>query len=121
MTTGFSGTYAVNGVDFILPPTTGKWRQRDEAGIDGNGHPIYPAVRDFELTWGLAHPTDVKQFTDAYNNSVTGTCSFDLPLYGDADYQFYRYTGITMVEPEMGSYFQGWVTDVKLTLLNVRT
>ena len=63
---GLSGTFAINGTNFLLPPTESGWVGRNDFGIDGGGHPIYPAMREFEISWGLAHPTDVKQIIDAY-------------------------------------------------------
>ena len=119
---GYSGSYAVNGVNFILSPTTGRWSSRDSLGIDGNGHPIYPSVREFELRWGLAHPTDVEQFIQAYNSvSNTGTIAFDLPEYGNLNYLFKTYSGTTLSEPEFDDYFEGYIKDVRLTIHNIRT
>ena len=118
---GLSGTFAINGTNFLLPPTESGWVGRNDFGIDGGGHPIYPAMREFEISWGLAHPTDVKQIIDAYNVvSNTGTVSFDLPEWGNANYSFYSYSGCTMREPEMGTYFQGYLQDVKLTIMQIR-
>lgn len=119
---GASGTYALNGTRFILQPTEGSWDSRDVQGIDGNGHPIYSALREFNVSWQLAHPNDVKQLIDAYNIvQNTGTVVFDLPKWGDADYIFYSYSGCTMREPVVGAYFNGYISDVKLTILKVRT
>lgn len=119
---GASGTYAINSTRFILQPTEGEWDSREILGVDGNGHPIYPAVREFHITWGLAHPNDVKQLIDTYNAlGNTGTAVFDLPKWGDADYIFYSYSGCTMREPEVGAYFNGYISNVRLTLMKVRT
>lgn len=122
MTSGYSGSYAVNGVNLLLSPTYGGWSERSELGIDGNGHPIYPAVRQFELYWGLAHPNDVKQILDAYATVAnTGTVSFDLPEWGASDYLFKSYSGCTLREPQVGNYFAEHFEDVRLTVLLVRT
>ena len=121
MTVGYSGTYGVDGVDFILQPTKGKWGTRKELGIDGNGHPIYPSTREFELTWGLMPTNAAKQLIDKYNAvSSTGTATFDLPEYGNLDYKFKSYSGTTMFELEVGEYFQGYITDVTLKINNIR-
>lgn len=122
MTTGYSGSFAINGVNFLLSPTKSGWMGREELGIDGNGHPVYPAVREYEISWVLAHPNDIKQINDAYLlASSTGTLSFDLPQWGASDYIFYRYSGCTMREPQMGEYFAEYIADVKVTILLVRT
>lgn len=122
MTTGYSGSHAINGTNFLLQPTDHGWEGRNELGTDGNGHPIYPAVRQYELFWGLAHPNDVKQLIDAYNTvQNTGTVAFDLPEYGASDYIFKTYSGCTMREPQLGKYFEGHIKDVRLTILLVRT
>ena len=122
MTQGFSGTFAINNVNFILRPTKASWSKRDELGFDGNGHPIYPAVREFEISWNLMHPTDAQQIINAYNAvQNTGTVAFDLPEYANGDYVFKSYSGCTISEPEFGEYFQGYINDGKLTIHNVRT
>lgn len=122
MTTGYSGTYAVNGTDFLLIPTKAKWEQRDNLGFDGNGHPIYPTSRTFVMQWDLMHPSDAEQIISAYNSAgSTGTLSFDLPEYGNPNYLFSRYNGCTMEEPEFGDYFQGYISDGKLKIHLVKT
>lgn len=122
MTQGFSGSYAVGNVNFTLQPTKGNWEGRGNLGFDGNGHPIYPSVRSFEIQWDLIHPTDAKQLIDSYNTiSNTGTLVFDLPEYGNANYLFKSYSGCTIQEPTFGDYFQGYLMNGKLTINRVRT
>lgn len=117
---GYSGSFGINGVNFFLQPSSSGWKNREELGIDGSGHPIYPAFREYELTWALAHPADVKQLIDAYIVVAnTGTMSIDLPEWGADDYKFTTYSGCTMYEPKVGQWFNGYYTDVKLTLLKV--
>jgi len=122
MTTGYSGTYAANGVDFILKPSTAKWDSRDILGVDGNAHPVYSFYRDFEMIWELAHPSDVKQIIDIYNSlGNTGTAVFDLPQWGAIDFLYRGYSGCTMQEPTVGEYFMGWIKNVTLRITKVRT
>jgi hypothetical protein len=120
---GASGTYAVDNVDLQTRPTSGKWVQRKEHGIDGNGHSIYSSVRNFEIKWNLMHPDDWATIINAYNTvQNTGTLSWDLPHYGSPILNnFKTYSGTVITEPEQGEYFQGWVTDVSLLIYNVRT
>lgn len=123
MATGYSGTFAVEGVTFQMLPTKAGWRRRDNVGFDGNGHPTYPAVREFEISWNLMHPADWAQIINAYTTvQNTGTVSFDLPAYGNANVNFFQlYSGCTISELEQGEYFMGYITDVSLTIYNVRT
>lgn len=119
---GLSGTYAFNDVSFTLQPTTGKWAERTSYGVDGGKHPVYSQLRNFELTWGLISPSDAKQIIDTYNSvGNTGTVVACLPEWGATEYQFKNYSGSTMQEPTVGEYFQGFIKEVKLLLLGIRT
>jgi len=124
VTQGFSGSYAINGTNLVLQPTSGRWNGRDLLGIDGAGHPIYPSIREFEMSWALISTTDFAQLNN-FQLSVgnTGTVSVDLPKWGNAGYMFYSYSGCTLREPQAGSYFSadGYVQDVTMTIMGVRT
>lgn len=120
MTTGFSGTYAFNAIDFSLPPTTGKWVPRPEYGLDGGGHSILPRDRDFELSWELISQEDLVSFINFYNAvGNTGTIVADLPGWGINGYQFVRYSGCVLAEPELEDYFQGYSTSVRLLVRHI--
>lgn len=122
MTTGLSGTYAIGGVDFPLPPTTGKWNERTSYGVDGNGHPIYSSIRSFELKWELISMSDLATLTGFYNAvGNTGTAVACLPKWGDPTFTFYNYSGTTLQEPSISEYYQGYVQNVTMLITNVRT
>lgn len=122
MAPGFSGSYAVNGTKFLLQPSQAGWNSRENQGFDGNGHPIYPALRSYSIQWGLAHPSDVAQLISAYNAiGNTGTSVFDLPKWGYSDYYFESYSGCTMSEPQVGKYFNGWIEDVSVQIFKIVT
>lgn len=122
MTQGTTGTYAINGTELLLQPTSGKWIDRPIKGFDGNGHPIYPAVREFELTWQLISMTDVAQLQTFFNSvSSTGTAVVDLPKWQTAPYQFYSYSGTTLGEPVISEFFEQHETDVSLLIYGIRT
>lgn len=122
MTAGFSGSYAFNGVDLTLPPSTGNWKERPNYGIDGGGHTIYSSVRDFEMTWDLISVSNLSTIIGIYNVvGNTGTAVSCLPDWGNANYIFRNYSGTVLQEPTVGEYFQEFVQDVKLIILNVRT
>lgn len=120
MTTGLSGTYAFNGVDLQLEPTEGRWIERPALGMDGNGHPIYPRTRSFELSWQLISPADLNQIRTSYDSvSNTGTIAVDLPQWNAADYRFARYSGAILSEPTVGAYFNEYVSDIRLLITNI--
>lgn len=119
---GASGTYAINNTDLALQPTEGRWLPREQYGVDGGGHPIYSAVRSFELSWQLISQSDFQQIVNFYDQvSNTGTCSVDLPRWGDTQYIFTTYSGCTLSEPQVSSYFNEHTMDAKLLILNIRT
>ena len=118
---GTSGTYAFNGTPLLLMPTEAKWTGKDLIGISGNGRPTYPAVREFEMKWGLMDMDSFAQIQGFYNNvQSTGTYVVDLPKYATAPYQFYSYSGCTLQEPQVGIFFEQWVEDVSLLILRVK-
>jgi hypothetical protein len=121
MTTGLSGSYAFNGTNFTLQPTSGRWLPRDAIGIDGAGHMVYPGVREFELVWSLQSVTDARYLIDVFNTvSNTGTAVSCLPKYGDAQYLFYNYSGTIPREPEFGEYFEEHPSSVRLIIGNIK-
>lgn len=122
MTTGLSGTYAFGNTDLTLQPTTGKWVERPNYGIDGGGHPVYSLYRSFELTWDLISTSDVNQIISFYNTvSNTGNIVACLPEWNNVNYQFKNYSGTTLQEPTVETYFQGYVQTVKMIILRINT
>lgn len=120
MTTGLSGTFAFNGIDFSLPPTSGRYLPRQEFGVDGNAHSIYPAFREFELTWELIGQNDLSTFISAYNAiGNTGTVVVDIPGFGLNAYSFVRVSGCVLTEPELDIYFQGYSQSVRLVIRKI--
>lgn len=114
--------YKINNVAFTLQPEAGKWITRESVGIDGAGHPIYPAVREFEMRWSLMSASEFKQVQDAYNTiGNTGTCMVMLPEYGAATYTFKNYSGCTLREPEINEFFEEHVTGIFLLVLKIIT
>lgn len=120
MTIGASGTYAVGGTDFTLQPTRGRWVDRDSLGFDGGGHPVYPAVRSFEMSWQLINASDLSQIIGFYNSvQNTGTVAVDLPSWNGNPYQFQRYSGCTLSEPMVGDFFVEHTQEVRLLVYNI--
>lgn len=122
MTQGITGSYAVNGSDITIQPSSGQWKPKNPLGIDGNGHFVYPPYREFELTWGLMKPSEVNQLQNFFASiGNTGTAVIDLPKYADASYSFFSYSGCVMQEPSYGVYFAEHYTDVTLLITKIRT
>ena len=119
---GYSGTYAFQGVNLQLPPTEGQWEERDVLGYDGNGRPIYPAVRSFTMKWNLISSTDLQQLINAQRSVAnTGTVVVDLPKWGASDYLFDSYSGTFVHEIEVGPYFAQHTQSCTLLISNIRT
>lgn len=119
MTTGLSGTYAINAVDIC--PETAKWSDIDSIGVDGNGQPIYPSMREFEFSWGLLSMSDYSTLYSARNLvGSTGTITVDLPDLSQSDFRFRRFSGCIVYEPQVGEYFLDHVSDVRLLVTNIR-
>lgn len=118
-----SSSFAVNGVPFYLDPTEHGWTPRSPIGRNGTGHPIYPAVREYEMRFQLTTQTDYWQFQNWFLAvGVTGTVVMDLPTYGvSGAYVFSRYSGCVLSEPESKAYFNEHKTDVFLLISNIRT
>lgn len=114
-------TYKINGTAITLQPTSGAWQDREELDIDGNGHSIYPAVREFELHWDLMSISEFSQVEAWYNNQgTTGTVVAELPYWISGSWMFLGYTGTVLRDPIVGEYFETWVKDVTLLIANIR-
>lgn len=113
--------YKLNGVELPTPPTTGQWIPKDIFGFAGDGRAMYPGVRQFEMRWQLLDPSGTSQLQSAYLAGTTGVAIADLPKYADSVYGFYSYTGVSIHEPELGEYFNGYYQDVLLIISNVRS
>lgn len=112
--------YGVGGVDWNLQPTAGRWVPESPNGITGDGHPIYPSVRSFQLTWGLMPISDFDEIRDDYLlTQITGSLVVSLPDIAASSYTFKNYSGCILTEPEVGQYFTEHVSDVTMFVLNV--
>jgi len=122
MTAGASGTYAINGVDLQLQPTSGKWMPRQELGFTGDGHVAYATPREFEMSWQLISANDANQLQSFFDGiGLTGTLVVDLPKYMHSAYIFESYTGCTISEPQMDVYFEQHETSVTLLVYGIIT
>jgi hypothetical protein len=117
--------YYINNTLLAMQPTTGRWIPRATLGIDGAGHPIYPAVREFEMKFNLQDPSDAGQLENFFLSiQNTGTVVVTLPhfpLNSSDTYHFFAYTGCVLQEPEWSTYFTEHYTDCTLLITGIRT
>jgi len=122
MTQGVTGTFAINGTELLLPPTTHSWVDRELVGTTGEGRSVYSSLRQYQLEWDLMPMDAFSQlvgFFDGIQNS--GSIAVDLPKYATAPFQFYTYSGCQLREPTAGKFFLDHVSDVKLLIVKVRS
>lgn len=113
--------YRINNTDLTLQPSTGRWIPREILGIDGNGHPIYPTVHEFELDWDLIAVDELYQLQNFFDTlGTTGTISIDLPKYKTQTYEFTTYSGCVMHDMEYGEYFEEHPASAKLLITGIR-
>lgn len=121
MSTGF---VAINGTDLLIQPDV-RWIPRSNLAIDGQGHPIYSAIREVELNFDLIDQATIAQLEGFYNAcGSTGTVVATLPPPFGPQFSYLNYSGCIVGEPEIGgNYFteDGYVPQVKMLITNIRT
>lgn len=118
-----TGTYSFNGTELLTQPSDGQWLPRKSLGDDGSGHPIYPALREFQLQWDIIDPPAFQQLQNFYNTvSNTGSIVANLPTYGLNDFVFFPYSGCTLEEPQVSTYFakEGYLMKAKLVVRKIQ-
>lgn len=119
---GYTGSFALNGANLTLQPSTFGWENRDTLGVDGNGRPVYSALGSFQMFWGIMSTSELEQLITIFDTvSVTGTVVADLPEWGHSDYYFKSYSGTVLNRPQVGEYFNSYVTDVRVIITKIRT
>ena len=114
--------YKINNTELLIEPTSGRWVPKDQFGLDGNGHPIYSAVRQFEINFGMLSPAQQNQLQGFYDSVITtGSEVVDLPEYGASTYTFKSYSGCVLREPEQDQYFVENIAEVFLLVTNITT
>jgi hypothetical protein len=116
-----TGTFSINGMEIQTPSEHG-WVERQDLGITGDGHPVYPAIRQYKMSWSLMPPNDYNNLQTYYESiKLTGTVVVGIPQYGASTYEFYNYSGCVISEPTYRGYFSENYTDVTLIVNNIRT
>lgn len=115
-------TYRINGTAISPQPTSGQWLDRQELGVDGNAHYIYPLYREFEMRWEFTPSSNIGALQTFFNSvGTTGTCVVELPKYGNPTWAFYAYTGCVLREPTWGEYFQERAASASMLVIKIRT
>lgn len=114
-------TYRIQNTILLTQPSDGNWVQRQSLGTDGAGHPVYPAPREYQLTWDIIDAASYSQLQGFYDVAGnTGTVSVTLPQYASSTYQDHDYSGCVLQEPNYDKYFEQHYTGVKLLIANIR-
>ena len=114
--------YKINGTNLTLQPESGSWKDRKVLNIDGNGHPVYPPTRDFEMQWGFMSMTELTQILGFFGSQgVTGTSVVTLPQWNKDPYTYFDYTGCVLQEPIFTQYDNYYAASVRLVVTNIRT
>lgn len=110
----------LNGIPFSQQPTDHHWLDRDTIGVDGNGHAVYVAPRQYEMKFNLM---DTDQFLTIQNyfaaQGVTGTVTATLPTWLGNPYKFSNYSGCIIRELTYENYFQNWYEGVRLLIVRI--
>jgi hypothetical protein len=106
----------------MLAPTTAGWVSQDSLGTNGSGHNIYPALREFQMTFNLESQGEFYELINYFNMvGVTGSLVATLPAWGTNTFQYRDYSGTILRQPEMTEYFaEEYASEIKISLL-VRT
>jgi hypothetical protein len=121
-----TGSYVTGSYNFDhhgLPtlPTQAHWVPLEQLDVDGNGHPIYPTVHEFELQWSAMWIADFDALVHLCENMTsTGTVVSTLPEYHANDYQYFNYSGTILQLPKPGQYFEGYILNTTMVISNVR-
>jgi len=114
--------YKINNTSLTINPSSGRWVPREQLGMDGGGHPVYSAVREFELRWDLLGMSEFAALMNFYQQVATGsTVVCELPRLGANTWTFYDYSGCTVREPEGDVFFEQHATNVVLLISNIHT
>jgi len=118
MSIGSSVGYVINGNN-IPDPERAEWRPRRALGVAGDGHLVYPEVREFRMRWRLLPLDDLETLNDIYLGSTSGTSVVELPDPYGGSWTFREFSGVIVTEPTFGDYFQEHAQSVALVLTNI--
>lgn len=111
-----------NGTGLMLQPTTASWGEQDSIGTNGFAHEIYPALREFNMTFNLTSQGEFYELLNYFRQvGVTGSIVATLPYFDNNTFAYKNYSGVVLRQPSSQEYFaEEYSSEVKITLL-VRT
>lgn len=111
-----------NGTGLMLNPSTAGWVDIDQLGVSGDGHAIYPALREFRMSFNLTTQGEWFELYDYFRKvSVTGTMTVALPDFSMNTFGYKNYSGAILRFPTSSQYFnEEWSNEVSVSIF-VRT
>ena len=110
--------HKINGIDFVLQPTTSRWMERQILDYNGLGQPVYSSIREHEMRWNLSTMEATQQLKQFFKASATGTIVLELPWFYDpisgSYYGYQIFSGALLNEPGQGAFFTENVTEFVL-------
>ncbi|KKN62741.1 hypothetical protein LCGC14_0508600 [marine sediment metagenome] len=115
-------SWKINGHDAC--PTRGRWMGRPVVDIQGDGRPIYPAMRSFQLEWRFTNFSEWANAQAVFDDiQSTGTTVVEIPTFPTTTgsvYGFTEYSGVFITEPEIGPFFAGYPSRMIIIISNIR-
>src|SRR5215216_1456825 len=110
-----------NGTGLSLQPTDASWVEQDSLGITGNNRAVYPALREFQMTFNLSSQQNLYELWNYFQQIATGTLTATLPEYMSPVFQYKNYSGAIVRQPTVGNYFaEEFTSDIRVSVF-VRT
>lgn len=114
------GTYAFNGTNLLLQPSSAVWRERRVLGYDGYNIPIYEPTYSFQLSWDAVTPDVYAQLWDFWvAASAAGSVTVFIPRKGVSTYVFKSYSDCVLDEPTVKEYFAKHQMKVEQLIRNI--
>lgn len=111
-----------NGTGLMINPTTAQWLDPDQIGVSGDGHAIYPALKEFRLSFNLVSQGEWFELYSYFKRvSFTGTLVCSLPDFESNTFAYRNFSGCILRYPSMNQYFnEEWLNEVSVSVF-VRT
>lgn len=114
--------WQING-HVVYAPTTGRWLPQRPIDVQGDNRPIYSAVRAFEMRWVLLSYSEWANLQSLFDAiQASGTVTVRIPTFPTATgsaFGYTTYSGCTLAEPVIGTFFEQYPTDVLLLIGNI--
>jgi hypothetical protein len=114
--------YKLNGVNVPVQPSESRWVAPTPLGEDGNGHPIYPEIYEFEMHWGVLEPAEwTSIYGFFYLAGTTGTTTATIQCFtGTTVDEDATYTGCIVRQPERGNLIAGYILNSQVVISGIR-